>query len=470
MPAAPEGYVKVYLYGYMYARHGIAGENVLLQDVAKALSMEESAVQQAFRYWERCRLVQRTQDHPPEYRYLNVQQTLVSRQSVPQDEGYMAFAQALYAIFGDKRKLHGNETVLAYEWVEQLGLPSEVVLMMIQHLVSTRGVQFSFKEAQKLALELCEQRIGSLEAAEQLFSRSESARKGTRKILRHMGKYRDPSLDETDLYVKWTTEWGFAPQAIESACGEMTGGDPSFKYLDKILQGLRERSGRESTSAAQMEKQLAQEKEETQLVREMLTACGLKATVVDEGKRLVYRDMTQYGGHGVIMLAAEAVGKRRGGHSLDAVTELLVSWHGKGLHTAEAAKAYLETVREQNQILKALYQSAGREATPTLADRELLCKWRQEWNLSEALLKQAAEYAKNSGKPMPFMDKILQSWHEKGITRLEDAQADHEGRKAALTADKPVKTVIEQQYVQRTYDSSQFPDFTPEEIEEMLKL
>ncbi len=478
MPAAPEGYVKVYLYGLMYTQTSALQEGQTLADVAKALSMEESEVAQAFRYWERCRLVTRLSDHPPQYRYASVQQTLVSRQAAPQDEGYMEFAQALYALFGDKRKLHGNETVLAYEWVEQLGLPREIVLMMVQHLVSTRGVQFGFKEAQKLALELCEQHIHSIEAAEQLFSRSEAAWKGTRKVLRRMGKYRDPSLDETDMYVKWTGEWGFSPKGIESACAEMTSGDPSFKYLDKILEGLRSRSGKGSLSAAQVEKQLSSEKIETERVRDMLAACGVRATVVDEGKRLVYRDMLSYGGHEVIMLAAEAVGMRRGGHSLDSVTELLQAWKDKGLETAEAVKEYLGMVQQQNAQLKALYQSAGREAAPRLSDRELLQKWQQEWHCSDALLHKAAEYARHTDKPLLFMDKVLEGWHTKGIRTVAEAEAENTSRKEAASAAQSgaaaaktgVKKVIEQQYTQREYDPAEYDGPTAEELEEARNL
>ena len=479
MPAAPEGHVKAYLYGYMYAHHVSSDSALLLSDVAKALSMEESDVQAAFRYWERCRLVQRLQDHPPKYCFLGVQQTLMSRQTAPQDEGYMAFAQALYAIFGDRRKLHGNETVLAYEWVEQMGLPGEVVLMMIQHLVSTRGVQFSFKEAQKLALELCEQHIKSLEAAEQLFSRSESAWKGTRKVLRRMGKYRDPSLDETDLYIKWTTEWGFAVKAIESACAEMTGGDPSFKYLDKILQAIRERSGLTTISATQLEKQLSREKEEAELIREMLAACGVKAAVIDEGKRLIYRDMLQYGDHALIMLAAEIIG-RRGGHSLDGITGLLRSWQALELSTPAEVQAYSEALRSQNQLLRKLYQLIGLDRKPTPDDRELLSKWQQEWHFEESLLRHAATQAKNARSPMAFINTVLQAWHEKGITTIEEAESDRESfrataAQAAAAKQSPGipakggKTVIEQQYKQRTYDPEKYTGFTAEELEEINK-
>lgn len=476
MPGAPEGYVKVYLYGLMYTQTTCMQDTMALADVAKALSMEESDVAQALRYWERCRLVSRVQDNPPEYRYLSVQQTLVSRQAAPQDDAYMEFAQALYAIFGNKRKLHGNETVLAYEWVEQLGLPREIVLMMVQHLVSTRGVQFGFKEAQKLALELCQQHVHSIEAAEQLFSRSEAAWKGVRKVLRRMGKYRDPSLDETDLYIKWTCEWGFAPKAIESACAEMTSGDPSFKYLDKILEGLRARSGSACLTAPQVERQLLDEKEETQRVREMLAACGVKSTVIDEGKRLVYRDMLQYGGHEVVLLAAQAVGQRRGGHSLDSVTELLAAWKDKGLATAQEVQAYLERVQKQNALLKALYQSAGREAAPKLSDRELLQKWQEQWRFGDPLLHAAAALAKNTDKPTLFMDKVLQAWHEKGITTLDQAQEENAGRKEAAarggarTSQPKGKQVIEQQYAQRDYDPAEYDGPSAQELEEARKL
>ncbi|NCB31907.1 MAG: hypothetical protein EOM66_10935, partial [Clostridia bacterium] len=110
MPAAPEGYVKVYLYGLMYARFPGAADTLSIADLARELGMEESEVMGAFQYWERCRLVSRTQDQPPRFLYLSAQQAMAGRQSLPADEAYMQFAQALYAIFGEKRKLHGGET------------------------------------------------------------------------------------------------------------------------------------------------------------------------------------------------------------------------------------------------------------------------------------------------------------------------------------------------------------------------
>ena len=42
MPAAPDGYVKVYLYGLMYAHGGMLEEEGVLDDLAKALEMQRA--------------------------------------------------------------------------------------------------------------------------------------------------------------------------------------------------------------------------------------------------------------------------------------------------------------------------------------------------------------------------------------------------------------------------------------------
>ena len=474
MPAAPEGFVKVYLYGLLYARFPAADESFTVETMAKELGMETSDVERAYRYWERCRLVARTKDNPPTYTYLSVQQAVMGKQLAPADDDYMQFAQALYAIFGDKRKLHGGDTQLAYEWVEQLGLPREVVLLMVQHLVSTRGAQFSFKEAQKLATELCDQHIVTLEAAEQVFARSESAWKATAKILRRMGKYRPATMDEIDLYLKWTTEWGYAPKAIEAACAEMTAGDPSFKYLDGILKGLRERTGRQTISAAQLEKQLASEKTEGDGLQELLTAAGIRTSVNAAGVRAVYRALCETAPRETLLLAAKELSHSRKTQSLDRLVELVRAWSAKGLVQPGDVRAYLDALRRQNDELRKLFGVMGRENAPSANDRELLAKWRGEWAQSDALIALAAEYSREANKPMAFCNKVLQTWRDAGVTTVEAAKTDHE-KHAEAYALKPGeqrkgKTVIEQRYEQREYDPAEFDGPTEEELEEARKL
>lgn len=476
MPAAPEGHVKVYLYGLMCAHAGTPDGEGLLDDAAQALGMARAEVEHAMRYWERCRLVERIQDSPPRYRFLSVQQALSQRQLAPADEAYEAFAQSLYAAFGDRRKLHGSDTAYAYEWVEQLRLPAEVVLMLIQHMISTRGVNFSFKAAEKLAVELSEKKIVTIEAAEAVFSRSEAAMRGAKKVLNHLGMYREPTMDETDLYLKWTGEWGFEPKAILEACKETTkSSTPTFAYLDKVLQGIHDRSGGRATSERRVKKALAEEKDETARIRELLQALGISMTVIDGGVRSVYHAMEAYGGHEVIMLAARRVALSRESHTLDNVMRLLEAWSDKGLRTAGEVEEYLRELEAVDGRIKALMQRMGRKGGCSQLNRALMRKWLNEWHVSDGLMDLAAEYAAEAERPLPYMDKLLGTWRDSGVSTEAEAREAH-ARFAQGFAPKSesqkggVKRVIEQQYEQREYDPKQYDGLSPEQLEEMNRI
>jgi len=475
MPAAPEGHVKVYLYGLMWAHSGVNDDLEMLDEMALALHMDRAEVERAMRYWERCRLVERVQDLPARYRFLSVQQVMLQREQLPHDEAYESFAQAVYSAFGERRKLHGGETVLAYEWVEQFRLPPEVVLMLIQHMIATRGVNFSFKDAQKVAVELCEQKVTTIEQAEAIFSRSEAAMKGTRKILNHLGMRRNPSMDEMDLYLKWTQEWGFEPKAIKEACRETTKGAPTFGYLDKVLEGIYHRTQGKATSEAHVQKALADEQNETAQIRELLQTLGISMASIGEGLRAEYRDMAAMGGHELVMLAAREALSRGRIHTLDKVKQYLNGWAEKGLDSVNAVNAHLAELEKLNMQIRELMEIAGASGGCTKTNRDWLSQWQQEWHMPQELIHLAAEFARGKEKPMAYMHKLLSGWHEKGVVNVADARAEHEKylsqpAAAAKAAPTGAKRVIEQQYEQRQYAPDELDGIPEELLEEMKKL
>lgn len=468
MPAAPEGYVKVYLYGLMYAHSGLKEQEGLLADMAQALHMSVGDVERAMRYWERCRLVERTCKEPAAYRFLSVQQMLVLRRQSPRDEAYESFAQAVYAAFGDRRKLHGGETVLAYEWVEELHLPAEVVLMLIQHMIATRGVQFGFQSAQKIATEMADQDVRTVETAEAYFAQSEAARKGARSVLRRLGsKGREPSDDEVELYVKWTGQWGFEPKAVLEACRETTRGSPTFAYLDKILEGVHTRSGGKATTQAALSQTLNDEKSEIESIRQLLRTLGQSRQVVNETLRNTCRPLFRHG-HELALLAAERVSHSAGEHTLDKVESLLTSWEGKGITDVAAARTYVTEVDGLNRRIRGWMESMDKKGGCTDANRTLLRKWQNDWHMPDSLMDLAAEYAAGAERPMPYMDRLLSSWRQAGIVDISAARQAHE---AFVQKQKPgeVKKVADQQYEQRQYRPGEFGVLTPEQIEELTK-
>lgn len=473
MPSAPEDHVKVYLYGLMCAHGGLPEECCLLDEIAQILHMNRDDVDRAMRYWERMRLVERVQEQPPRYRFVSVQQVMLQREQMPRDDAYENFAMAVYAAFGDRRKLHGGETVLAYEWVEQYSLPPEIVIMLIQHMIETRGVNFSFKLAQKIAMEMHEKKIVTLDDAEAFFSRSEAVRKGAREILKHLGWRRDATVDEQNLYAKWTKEWGFEPKAIREACRETTKGAPTFGYLDKVLEGIFSRSGGKATSEKQVRNVLDESRTETERVREVLQALGISMTVIDDGLRSVYHDLLAKGSHELVMLAAREVVRSGRANTLDNVKILLDGWNEKGCTTVGQVSALLGEVEKLNQQLREMAEIAGASIGRTKANRDQLSCWQQEWRMPRELIALAAEMAHGRERPMAYISTLMTAWHEAGISTVEEARAEHEKHisqpKAAPAATAAAKKVIEQQYGQRTYDPAEYDDIPEDLLEEMKK-
>lgn len=277
---------------------------------------------------------------------------------------------------------------------------------------------------------------------------------------------RQPSEAELALYRKWTLDWGFSQDGIVAACTETTGaGTPTFRYLDKILEALRERG---AGSAESTRKAIDEGKQETEQIRDLFHCLNLNPEYIGEDVRALYRAMCTENGSEILMIAAESVGKVSKSPSLDKVQKLLDSWHDKNLYDAAAIREYLAGIEKENDELRRLAEKCG-PVKRTEANRALLRKWVTEWNTPQALIDLAAGFASGAKNPMPYMDKLLTGWREKGIDTVAGAEAEHASHAVSSTGTSS-KTVNAQKYEQRTNDlTGAFTQFTPEELEEMMR-
>ena len=455
MPAADGDYVKVYLYGLMHCYH--PSEDMSVKQAASELNLTEDKVLAAYRYWERRGLVRRVADQPPAYRYVNVKQQFFMGTATPRDPEYEAFAESVYAAFGNDRQLHGKEINQCYEWVEDLGLPPEVVLMLIQHMISIKGKGFSIASAQKLAVTLAEQHAVTIDDAEMILGRDKQVWEGSRKLLRRMGKRREPSEDEMNLYLKWLRDWGYSPDAIEVACAETTKGEPTFAYLDGILRGMMQRSGKAATSRGELEKNRQNERRRVEPLKALLAVLGVREVKINEGTLGVYDDMRALYPDEIILMAGRECARRGG--TLEDVSGMLDSWQRRGLRTAEDVRAYVERFNRQTRLLKVLYEAWGKTGKPSAGDRTLVQKWQDTWGFDETMIAFCAAYATDADKPMAYLDKVLESFWKQNIHTMDaaaKARQDWQQKASEQPAAAPRrgKTVREQQYEQREYQPS----------------
>ena len=453
LPAAKGDYIKVYLWGLFACTH--KRPDYTLAEMAEEIFIPVPEIEAALRYWERRGLVTRLSDDPPRYRFYSPCQHAQTPAEMSVDTEYVSFAEAVYAAFGDSRKVSPSEISLVWEWVQDVGLPPEAVLMLLHHCMAQKGPHFSFKAAEKLAVSMKEAGVVTPDDAESFLLHKQTVHDGVRKVLSRMGKRRLPTDDELAMYEKWVTEWRFQPQAILDACREMTSGDPSFKYLDKILDGLRNRS--EARTSEQVKKRLEQEEKQKDLAQEVFSRIGVKLSGPAAGRE--YQALLEIQPHGVLLLAADEC--RRKSWSLEDMYGLLERWRGKGYTTEETVREYLDKRRGLEMLLREVFEACGHRGKPTAADLLLYNKW-HGWGYNQEMICAAAEQARNaeSGK-IPYLDKVLETWHEAGISDISQIQA----RKTQMKK----KTVSEQQYTQRQYTEEELLAVSDDLIEEARK-
>lgn len=470
MPMAKGDYVKVYLYGLMQCYHPQADTS--MEQMSHELGLTEDEVLAAFRYWERKGLVQRIGDRPPRFRYINVNKLIFVDGAVQVDVAYETFSQGVYALFGNDYRLHGKQLSAYYEWVEEMHLPMEAVLRLIEHMIATRGRGFALTTAQKLAVELADAGVRSAKDAEIVLNRDKTVLEGSREVLRKFSLFREPTQPEMALYNKWLTEWGFASDAILAACDDTTNGKaPSFKYLDSILKNQRDRLDQKTVTARQVEKARQEREDQAEPLRKLLGVMNITGVTVNEGTLTAYQSMQALYPDDIILYAGRICAVRGG--DLTDVQALLESWKGKNLHTLEDVQAYIRRFDELNRQVQALFQQWGRENKPTASDRTLMQKWQDEWGFTMEMIVASAAYAREAGRPMTYLNKLLEIFRQQGINTPEGAAAAQAQWREKLAAmpekqKKPAKVVREQQYTQRDYDEqNDLPDWMAQRWKEM---
>lgn len=453
LPAAKGDYIKVYLYGLMRCYH--PEEDMSTERMCRELDMTEEEVTLAFGYWERRGLVRRISDHPPRWQYINIKQKNLSTTEEP-DPKYEAFSTAIYEAFDKVRRLHGSEISACFEWHEApLNLPTEVIIMLLNHMAEVKGRHFRITEAEKVAVRMANEDIRTVDAAEAYLSRDEKIYTGIRSVLKKLGKKYLPSEAQAALYRKWVQEWHFSPQAIEAAIELTVRGDPTLPYLDGILNGLRQEYGDGRNVTPEV---IRASDERADRLRTVLKTLG-SGEINSETLAMMDQMLKLYPMDVILTGAKEC---RQSGREPADLLKLLEAWHQKGLDTPEKVNAYVRAFHDQTELIRQIRSIWGLDTKRvSRSDRETVARWEDEMGLSRELILYAAPFAseREISQPMSYLGTILERYHEKGIRTPEEAEkerAEHRNKsEPAEGAAGRKRGVTAQQYSQRNYEKVQ---------------
>ena len=448
LAGAKGDYVKVYLYGLLCCYH--PRKEMDIAGMSRELELPEDVILAAFRYWERRHLVCRISDNPPVWQYINIKQLNLNNGADGPEQDYTRFSREVQSAFDGDREFHGSELSACYEWKEDLGLSTEVIILLLKHMSLTRGKNFRIRDAEKTAILLSDEKAFTAEDAEAVLGRDEAAIAGLRKVLRKLGMRFNPSDANLNLYRKWREEWHFTQEAIEDACDRTGTSTPSLALVDSILEQTYRNSGSRTKKLGREDLEASEEKRRK--LKQVLKEIGQYGAATPAQQRL-YDRMTEMFPQEIILLAAgECAAKQK---KFDSVLKLLESWQERGFTDEEQIRNHIEAFHQKEEFLKKLRQKwAGQDADIGQKTLQLLEKWEKSMGFSREMISLAADAAFEAKKPIAYMDRLLTDWSEKGI-RTPEAAKQEQKTAGAGELRKTGKTVSAQQYSQRDYEGEQ---------------
>ena len=110
------------------------------------------------------------------------------------------------------------------------------------------------------------------------------------------------------------------------------------------------------------------------------------------------------------------------------IEKVAISWHEKGIISTDSIMENIALEEEKNTTAYKLRKAMGIADRPITAPEEaFLSKWCDEFQIPEDMIILAYEQCllNTSKLSFPYMDKIIERWHQQGIKTRIDAEADN---------------------------------------------
>lgn len=234
-------FIKIYLLMLKYSLSGELGVSSSI--LASSLNLLESDIMNALHYWNDLGVIKLKSidnmgnfnveflDLTDEVKSPTKQIDLLEALDSNNTKDMMKDIEVLLG-----RPLSPNEMSLYLNWQEEFGFSSELILILIEYCLSKGKSDYRYIE--KVALSWYDQKISTIEQAQNLIKKTEDKWINMRKILTYLGiTNTDIMKPQQDIIEKWILTFKFSNEIIFKACDicfeRLNRAD--FKYIDGIL-------------------------------------------------------------------------------------------------------------------------------------------------------------------------------------------------------------------------------------------
>ena len=416
LPNAPAECVKVYLYGLYKCSNANAYDNTI-ESFAKVLNLTEQEIEDAFLYWQEEGLVQVLSTLPIEIRYMPLKNVISNTKKYKPEEFDTFNSQVQEIIEG--RQITPTEYEEYYYLLKVLHFQPEALLMLVKFCTQLKGTNVGYRYIVTIAKNWARENILTSKAMEKKILVCEQAGSEIETILKICGAKRLASLEERELYIKWTKNLGFDFKTIEFVANNLKKSKVNFEKLDQKLLSYYEMKKLSIKEIQDFE----QEKSKMfTLAKDINKKMGLYYENLEPIIESYISKWLSFGHNDASLLLLADFCFKNSIRTLEGLDSIILKLYKLGIVSVEAIKEYTNELISLDQQIKEILEKLGISRLVTNQDRTFFKIWKQTWDMSEELISYGVELSAGKFQPMQYLNKLLSSWHTTGIKTPAEAE------------------------------------------------
>ena len=308
----------------------------------------------------------------------------------------------------------------------------------MKYCVNTKGTNVGYPYITTVAKNWAYEGVTTVSNVEDRLISYEQNSEDLKLVMKAIGTKRVPTIEEKELYLKWTKELGFELNVIIHAIklNKTPSSKMAFGRLDEILMSYYE-----------MKLQTIGEIEDFQnnkttmfkLAKNVAKELGL---YYESLEKIVECYISKWISMGFTEEAILRIAKYCFGCSVrkfEGMNNVVQKFYKLGLLSVSSLEKYFGEILAQDEEIKEVLVLAGAERSVNSFDREFYRNWKENWNFNQEIIKYGATLACEKAQPMKYLNGILATWNEQGVKTLDGAKQQ---KAFVQIKEKPIKDKI----------------------------
>lgn len=249
LPTAPGEYVKIYLYGLLYAQ---LGTEMTHGAMACQLGLSEKTLSDAWSYWEQMGVIKKTSTGAGlldfDVEFINLRErmygNIAAGESSRKEHPSPLHNQEIKNLFDDVERIMGRplsaqESGEIASWLNQQGASAELVRVAFEYCCE-RG-KVNVKYVGKVVLQWQSQGLTREDEIREYIKNLDERQSIYKRVLSSLGLNRNATEAERKMISHWIDDLKFNTERILAACDKtISMASPSLRYVNKVLENWAE--------------------------------------------------------------------------------------------------------------------------------------------------------------------------------------------------------------------------------------